>query len=74
MSARIVLDVQQHDAARKLIVIRSALTMVNLLDCPVDLKMENADEKGVWFACCLHCSVIDYGMVGCRSASCLLFV
>ncbi|XP_076466689.1 LOW QUALITY PROTEIN: intermembrane lipid transfer protein VPS13D-like [Babylonia areolata] len=46
LSARVVLDVQQEGSARKLIVVRSALVLVNKLDSPVELKMENTDERG----------------------------
>ncbi|KAK7503179.1 hypothetical protein BaRGS_00005444, partial [Batillaria attramentaria] len=44
--ARIVLDVQQEGSARKLIVVRSALVLLNKLDSSVELKLENTDEKG----------------------------
>lgn len=46
LPARIVLDVQQEGSARKLIVVRSALMLVNKLDSAVELKLENSIEKG----------------------------
>ena len=46
LPARIVLEVQQEGSARKLIIVRSALVVLNKLDSPIELKMENTDEKG----------------------------
>lgn len=46
LPARIVLDVQQEGSARKLIVVRSALMLINKLDSAVELKLENSIEKG----------------------------
>lgn len=46
LPARVVLDVRQAGSARKLIVVRSALVLLNKLDSPLELKMENTDEKG----------------------------
>ena len=58
LPARIVLDVQQEGSARKLITVRSALVLLNKLDSPVELKMENTDEKGACCACCYRCAVL----------------
>ncbi|KAL8611447.1 hypothetical protein ACOMHN_014502 [Nucella lapillus] len=44
--ARMVLDVRQEGSARKLIVVRSALVLINKLDSCIDLRMENSDERG----------------------------
>ena len=58
LPARIVLDVQQEGSARKLITVRSALVLLNKLDSPVELKMENTDEKG---DCCSRENVLSQG-------------
>lgn len=53
--ARIVLDVQQEGTARKLITVRSALVLLNKLDSPVELKMENTNEKGDYYSLKMFC-------------------
>ncbi|XP_042225636.1 vacuolar protein sorting-associated protein 13D-like isoform X3 [Homarus americanus] len=41
-SARIIMAVTLDGSARKLVTIRSALLLTNLLNCPVDIRLENS--------------------------------
>ncbi|XP_048240313.1 vacuolar protein sorting-associated protein 13D-like isoform X2 [Haliotis rufescens] len=44
--ACIVIEVKQDGSARKLIVVRSSLVVVNQLDCPLQVRMTSTDETG----------------------------
>ncbi|XP_071113916.1 intermembrane lipid transfer protein VPS13D-like [Haliotis cracherodii] len=45
--ACIVIEVKQDGSARKLIVVRSSLVVVNQLDCPLQVRMASTDETEV---------------------------
>lgn len=41
-SARMIIAVTLDGSARKLVTVRSALLLTNLLHCPVDIRLDNS--------------------------------